>query len=68
MYTLKIEGVDKDFLRAAQAFIQEKRLWSYEFEVDSCTANVILSTMSIRELKHLVDMLESEEFMRDSDS
>jgi hypothetical protein len=24
--------------------------------------------MSIRELKHLVDMLESEEFMRDSDS
>lgn len=74
MYTLKIESIPKetyqDFLRMVQAFIQERKLWSYQIEgpsyVDfSMTLN--LSTPSIGELKRLVDLLESEEFMRDCD-
>ena len=67
MYTLKIEGVDdKDFLRAAQAFIQEKRLWSYEIEGPNhryFSTTITLGTPSIREMKRLVDLLESEQFM-----
>lgn len=65
MYTLKIEAGSKDFLKAVQAFIQENKLWAYEIEIGRHSTTVSLSTMSTRELKRLVDMLESEDFMRD---
>jgi hypothetical protein len=68
MYTLKIESVNMDFLRMVQAFIQENKLWAYEIEMGLYTTTVSVSTMSIREMKRLVDLLESEEFMRDCDS
>ena len=74
MYTLKIESIPKesyqDFLRMLQAFIQERKLWSYQIEgpyyVDF-SMSLTLSTPSIGELKRLVDLIESEEFMRDCD-
>jgi hypothetical protein len=65
MYTLKVESVSNDFMKAVQAFIQENKLWVYEVEMVRHSTNVSLSTMSARELKRLVDILESEEFMRD---
>ena len=74
MYTLKIESVNQEFLRMVQAFIQENKLWAYHIEMGEYSANVrqystnvSVSTMSVRELKRLVDLLESEEFMRDCD-
>ena len=75
MYTLRIESIPKenyqDFLRMVQAFIQESKLWSYQIEGPyylDFSMTITLSTPSIREMKRLVDLLESEEFMRDSDS
>lgn len=65
MYTLKIESVNHEFLRMVQAFIQENKLWAYEIETGLYSTNVSVSTMSVKELKRLVDILESEEFMRD---
>ena len=74
MYTLRLESIDRknynDFLRMLQAFIQEKKLWSYEIEgprYQDFSMTITLSTPSIREMKRLVDLLESEEFMRDCD-
>lgn len=67
MYTLKIESVNQEFLRVVQALIQENRLWSYEMEIGLYNTTVSVSTMSLKELKRLVDILESEEFMRDCD-
>ena len=74
MYTLKIESIPKEtfqeFLRMVQAFMQERKLWSYQIEgpyyVDF-SMSLTLSTPSIGELKRLVDLIESEEFMRDCD-
>lgn len=63
MYTLKIESVDNGFLKASQALIQENKLWTYDIDTGPYSTTLKLSTMSIRELKRLVDMLESEEFM-----
>ena len=69
MYTLKIESSNKDFLRMVQAFIQENKLWTYKIVVGPYYPDfnmaITLSTPSIRELKRLVDLLESEEFMRE---
>lgn len=69
MYTLKIESVNEEFLRDvqkdAQALIQENKMWSYSLETSIWSTTIELSTMNIRELKRLVDLLESEEFMRD---
>jgi len=65
MYTLKIESVNNEFLHAVQALVQENKLWSLEFEYSICSTTVTLSTMSIRELKHLVDIIESEKFMKE---
>jgi len=65
MYTLKVEAGSNDFLKAVQAFIQENKLWAYELEFGTYTNTVSLSTMSARELKRLVDILEAEEFIRD---
>ena len=67
MYTLKIESVNNEFLRMVQAFIQENKLWAYHIEMGEYSMTVSVSTMSVRELKRLVDLLESEEFMRDCD-
>jgi hypothetical protein len=66
MYTLKVESVNMDFLRMVQAFIQENKLWAYyEIEMGLYTTTVSVSTMSIREMKRLVDLLESENFMKE---
>ena len=65
MYTLKIESVNNEFLHAVQALVQENKLWNYEFEYSIYGTTVTLSTMSIRALKHLVDILESEEFVNE---
>jgi hypothetical protein len=65
MYTLKIESVNNEFLHAVQALVQENRLWSLEFEHSIYSTTVTLSTMSVRELKHLVDILESEQFIKE---
>jgi hypothetical protein len=65
MYTLKIESVNNEFLHAVQALVQENRLWSLEVEASIYSTTVTLSTMSIRELKHLVDILESEQFIKE---
>lgn len=67
MYTLKIESVNQDFIRVVQALIQENKLWAYHIEMGEYSMTVSVSTMSVRELKRLVDLLESEEFMRDCD-
>lgn len=67
MYTLKIEALNDGFLRLCQALIQENKLWAYEVEISTYSTIVSLSTMDIRELKRLVDILESEEFMREYD-
>jgi hypothetical protein len=65
MYTLKIESVNNEFLHAVQALIQENKLWAYELEYSTYSTAVTLSTMSIRELKRLVDIIESENFMQE---
>jgi len=70
MYTLKIESVNNEFLHAVQALVQENKLWSLEFEYSICSTTVTISTMSIRamsirELKHLVDIIESEQFIKE---
>ena len=65
MYTLKIESVNNEFLHAVQALVQENKLWSYEFNFGEFGTEITLSTMSIRALKHLVDILESEKFMQE---
>lgn len=74
MYTLKIESIPKEtfqeFLRMVQAFMQERKLWSYLIEgpyYENFSMSLTLSTPSIGELKRLVDLIESEEFMRDCD-
>ena len=74
MYTLKIESIPKEtfqeFLRMVQAFMQERKLWSYLIEgpyYEDFSMSLTLSTPSIGELKRLVDLIESEEFMRDCD-
>jgi len=65
MYTLKIESVNNEFLHAVQALVQENRLWNLEVQVSIYSTTVTLSTMSVRELKHLVDILESEQFIKE---
>ena len=65
MYTLKVDLVNDQFVRAAQALIQENGLWSYSIEVGIHSTSLTIGTMSIRELKRFVDLVESEEFMRD---
>jgi hypothetical protein len=65
MYTLKIESVNNELLHAVQALVQENKLWSLEFEHSIYSTTVTLSTMSVRELKHLVDILESEQFIKE---
>ena len=66
MYTLKIESVDNNFLRVLQSIIQENKSWiAYEVAVGLYSTDVELTTTSSRELKRLVDILESENFMRE---
>jgi hypothetical protein len=66
MYTLKIDTANNELLHVVQALVQENRLWGYTFDYHTRGfTSISLSTMSVRELKRLVDLLESEEFMRD---
>jgi hypothetical protein len=66
MYTLKIDTANNELLHVAQALVQENRLWGYTFDYHTRDfTSISLSTMSIRELKRLVDLLEYEEYMRD---
>jgi hypothetical protein len=62
MYTLKIESVNDDFLRAVQAVIQENKLWRYrEVTVGLYSTSVEVSTMSIKELNYLINVLRELE-------
>ncbi len=66
MYTLKIDTANNELLHVVQALVQENRSWGCTFDYHTRDfTSVSLSTMSVRELKRLVDLLESEEFMRD---
>lgn len=67
MYTLKIEYPSYDLMKAIQAFIQEKKnVWVYEFEsnVNNHCTTITVSTRNIKELKCLVDIIDSEDFMK----
>jgi len=62
MYTLKIESVDNNFLKALQAIIQENKLWRYsEVTVGLYSTSVEVSTMSIKELNYLINVLRELE-------
>lgn len=65
MYTLKVESVNNEFLHAVQAMVQENKLWACEVEVGVYYTTISISTMSIKELKRLVDLLDSEQFMKE---
>ena len=68
MYTLKIEYSSYDLMKAIQAFIQEKKnVWVYEFQsnVYNQCSTITVSTRNIKELKCLVDIIDSEDFMKD---
>ena len=67
MYTLKIEYPSYDLMKAIQAFIQEKNVWVYEFQsnVYNQCSTITVSTRNIKELKCLVDIIDSEDFMKD---
>lgn len=65
MYTLKIEYAGLEYLRIAQSLVQDGKSWSYEMEMGRDYHTVTLSTPSVRDLKRLVDLLESVEFMRE---
>lgn len=66
MYTLKVESVNNDFLKAVQAIIQENKLWAYyEVAIGLYSNSIELSTRSTKELKRLVDILESENFIKE---
>lgn len=58
MYTLKIESVNNDFLKAVQAVIQENKLWRCrEVIVGLYSTGIEVSTMSIKQLNHLINVL-----------
>ena len=67
MYTLRIESINTEFIHAVQALIQENKYLSYKLEVGKYQIYLSISTMNIKELKRLIDLIESEEFMRESD-
>ena len=63
MYTLEIDAINRDALYTVQALVQENALLDFTYENCIYSQRVKVSTMSLRELKRLVDLLESEEFM-----
>lgn len=68
MYTPRIEhSHSKEVLKAVQAVIQENDAWTYEVWTGTWAYEISVSTPDIRELKRLVDILESDEFMKNAD-
>lgn len=70
MYTLKVDilnnETNRDFIRALQAMAQESPVGTgYEFEMGIYFSSVTLETTDIKTVKRLVDIIESEEFMRE---
>ena len=70
MYTLKIDFINnetrKEFLHTLQALAQEAPIGTcYEFEREVFYTSVTLETVDIKAIKRLVDIIESEEFMRE---
>jgi methionine synthase I (cobalamin-dependent) len=65
MYTLKVESVNNEFLQAVQAMIQENTYCSYEIGMGKYDTTISISTMNIKELKRIVDLIESEQFMKE---
>lgn len=63
MYTLIVEFASNELMKAAQAIIQENKKYSYEFQLGT-TNRVTIGTSNIKELKRLVDIIESEDFMK----
>lgn len=66
MYTLKIEYPSNDLIKAIQAFIQENKAWMYEFQsnVYNQCSTITVGTRNVKELKRLVDIMNSEDFMK----
>ena len=62
MYTLKIENPPQDFVLLVQSFIQESRLWII-YDADFKTNTIEVCTKSVKDLKRLVDVLDSEKFV-----
>ena len=70
MYTLKINIINKEtqqeFIHTLQALAQEAPAGIYyEFETGAFYTSVTLETVNIKAIKRLVDIIESEEFMRE---
>jgi hypothetical protein len=59
MYTLKIENPPQDFVLLVQSFVQENRLWIYDADFNT----IEVCTKSVKDLKRLVDVLDSEKFV-----
>ena len=66
MYTLKIEYTSNDLIKVIQAFIQENKAWMYEFQsnVYNQCSTITVGTRNVKELKRLVDIMNSEDFMK----
>ena len=66
MYTLKIEYPSYDLMKTVQAFIQENKAWMHEFQsnVYNQCSTITVGTRDVKELKRLVDIMTSEDFMR----
>jgi hypothetical protein len=61
MYTLKIENPPQDFVLLVQSFVQENRLWIYDADFKT----IEVCTKSVKDLKRLVDVLDSEKFVEE---
>jgi hypothetical protein len=59
MYTLRIENPPQDFVLLVQSFVQENRLWIYDADFNT----IEVCTKSVKDLKRLVDVLDSEKFV-----
>jgi ribosomal protein S10 len=66
MYTLKINFVGfKSLDDIKEIVLQHESSISYTYDINMCSGEVTVETYNIRVLKRLVDIIESEEFMRE---
>lgn len=65
MYTLRIESCSREFFLAIRSALSlYSGIVSSNISTDMNTITVEISTYNIRELKRIIDILESEEFMK----
>lgn len=70
MYTLKVDilnnETDRDILHALQAMAQEAPTGtSYTFDLVRYFTNVTIQTVDIKTIKRVIDIIESDRFMRE---